>query len=254
MFSTKKLAANKTVILNVVCAVLMLVLLVMQFSPYWSFEVEIPTYREEVDMEQFKVEEEATEEGTAATPAAPDANAEAEAEEEEVLPYIQCPDCGKYIRKDDPSTPVTMIQVPAEPRVEKRSASISDYLWFPYEHSECKPEDLSDPATGKEGKSGLENYMNKELKGEKVSIDSVKYMPLIYFVLFLLCVFCAITKASKPTAQILAFIGGLVALIGYLAVPVFALGTSWVGHIVVAAIVTLASGASTAYTIIDQRK
>lgn len=252
MFSAKKLAANKTVILNVVCVALMLVLLVMQFSPYWSFEVELPTYREEVDMAQFKVEEEATEEGTVATPAAPDANVEAE--EEEALPYIQCPDCGKYIRKDDPSTPVAMIKVPAEPKIEKRSASISDYLWFPYEHAACEADGLSDPAIGKEGKSGLENYMNKELKGEKVSIDTVKYMPLIYFVLFLFCVFCAISKAKKPTAQILAFIGGLVALIGYLAVPVFSLGTSWIEHIIVAAIVTLVSGASAVYTFIDQRK
>ncbi|MBR2476666.1 MAG: hypothetical protein IKB50_00850 [Clostridia bacterium] len=248
----KKLAKDKKVVFNWICAALMLVLLVMQFLPYWTFTVEIPVYREEIDMAQFEVAEEVTEEATEATEVTEETAAtEGEATEEQELPYLECPHCGGLLVREDPSMPVAMKTELDSVKTEKRSVSINDYVWLPFNHEACNADGISDPAADKPGMSGLENYLNSEL-GKPVKIEEVLRMPILFLIIAVLCILVAISNPKKLGVPVLAFLGGVVALFGYIAEPVFALSSSWIIHVIVSAIILAASIGTIIFRIIKR--
>lgn len=256
----KKLSKDKKVVFNWICAGLMLILLIMQFMPYWNFTVEIPRYRQEVDMSQFEVVEETTDtEATEATEATATETEDVEVAEdqeavadEENLPYFECPECSVLLRKDDPTIPVTMKDVLDSTKVEDRKVSINDYVWMPFNHKTCDAKGLSDPELEKAGMSGLENYLNGELKGEPVKIENILRMPIAYMIISVLALLIALSNPKKLAIPVFAVIGGAVALAGYIMEPVFALSSSWMIHVIVSALITVAGIGTIIFRIIKR--
>lgn len=244
----KKLAKDKKVICNWVCAVLMLALLVMQFLPFWTFEVEIPVMRTEIvqpveePAEEVKEGEEATaEEATAEEATEEEATAEETTEEEATEEEAPV---------EEPAEPET-VEVLDHMKKENRSVSINDYVWMPFNHEACDVDGISDPANGKVGMSGLENFLNSKLD-EPVEIEKVLRMPIAYLIIAILGLLIAISSPKKLGVPVFAIIGGVVALFGYLTDPVFALGSAWIAHVVVSALLIVAGLGTIIFRIVKK--
>ena len=229
----KKLAKDKKVICNWVCAVLMLALLVMQFLPFWTFEVEIPVMRTEI-VQPVEEPAEEVKEGEEAT--AEEATEEEATEEEAPV--------------EEPAEPET-VEVLDHMKKENRSVSINDYVWMPFNHEACDVDGISDPANGKVGMSGLENFLNSKLD-EPVEIEKVLRMPIAYLIIAILGLLIAISSPKKLGVPVFAIIGGVVALFGYLTDPVFALGSAWIAHVVVSALLIVAGLGTIIFRIVKK--
>ena len=233
----KKLAKDKKVICNWVCAVLMLALLVMQFLPFWTFEVEIPVMRTEI-VQPVEEPAEEVKEGEEAT--AEEATAE-EATEEEATEEAPV---------EEPAEPET-VEVLDHMKKDNRSVSINDYVWMPFNHEACNVDGISDPDNGKVGMSGLENFLNSKLD-EPVEIEKVLRMPIAYLIIAILGLLIAISSPKKLGVPVLTLIGGVVALFGYLTDPVFALGSAWIVHVVVSALLIVAGLGTIIFRIVKK--
>ena len=284
----KNLASDKNVIFNWICAVLLIVFIVMQFMPYWHFTVNVPEYESQVDMNQFtkyieeaKQAENETEnpdsEAAAEQPAASEEQpvesdeAAAEAETKEVTcinckavldmeahqpseenPYFECDNCHTYINAYMPEIRVKMKNVEISSYDEERSASINSYVWLPYEHSACDRSALSRPGL-EDGKSGLENYFNKELK-TTLNVNDIIVAPVFCLILAVLGIVFSFIKAKKMHAPVLTFFCGALGIWGYLTQPIFKLSESWTSHVVVCAILIVFALVTVAVRFIKIKK
>lgn len=275
----KKLASDKNVVCNWICAVLMLALLIMQFVPYWTFTVDVPVMKLVVDEEQFVVEEveEPAEPAEEVAPAEGEA-AEAPAEEPVVYKcfecnkevdnatvdttknYMKCPNCEEgYINIMDPESSVYVDEVVDKIIPEERKISINDYIWFPNHHTACDETNLLRPGKP-DGKSGFENYANKEL-GKTIKVDEIVStkiplsedgetnillvdMPIFCALLAVIGIVLALIKPKLKLFAIIPSLCGIIGLWGYFTEPLFKLSSSWTIHVVVCALIAVAGIAS----------
>ena len=283
----KKLASDKNVVCNWICAVLMLALLIMQFMPYWTFTVDVPVLKTVVNEEQFDIEEPVAEdEETAADEVATE---ESEEEKEEVVykcfdcsktvdvaavdttkNYMKCPNCEiGYINIINPTAPVYLDEVVDKRVPEDRTISINDYVWFPNHHKACDELGLKRPDK-LDGKSGFENYANKEL-GETIKVDDIVStkiplddsgennillvdMPIFCALLALIGIILAIIKPKLKLYALIPAFCGIIGLWGYFTEPLFKLSSSWTIHVVVCALIAVAGIASLVVRFVGNKK
>ena len=106
---------------------------------------------------------------------------------------------------------------------EQAAVSISSYIWFPADNG------------------GVDDYLSAAI--EDFSINQMLVTPILLLVLCAVgVVFCLMRAGSLPVL-LLPLAAGLTGVIGYLTTPALQLGGNWLLHLLISALLLLASAA-----------
>ena len=112
------------------------------------------------------------------------------------------------------------------------SASVQSVTWLPKSENEQAVQKYFQATLGKDVYS---------LKPTDPSINELVVPALGVLAFGLLGIYFSLTKAGKPINGIWSLLCGLSCVVGYLVVPVYALGANWIIHVVLGAVITLLS-------------
>lgn len=115
------------------------------------------------------------------------------------------------------------------------SSSIADYIWWPDHHK----------------------ALTKELRGilgRDFEVRLIVPMPLIVLLTGILGMTVCVLKPGKVGSFILPLIAGATAVIGFLAVPAFSLGSTYIVQIVASGLLVVTAIIGAAFSILSIRK
>ena len=116
------------------------------------------------------------------------------------------------------------------------SVSIQQMIWFP-----ANEVNLETPSTD------MVEYFEKLYKSEKWEVADVATMPVLIVVCCIISFFFGIKKPTRLWMNIGYLLGGGLALVSYLTMPIFQLNTMWVVHAAVSGALVLVSIANIAF-------
>ena len=114
------------------------------------------------------------------------------------------------------------------------SSSIADYIWWPDHHK----------------------ALTKEIRGilgRDFEVRLIVPMPLIVLLTSILGMIVCVLKPGKVGSFIFPLIAGVTAIIGFLTVPAFSLGSTYIVQIVVSALLVIAAITGSIFSIMNMR-
>ena len=114
------------------------------------------------------------------------------------------------------------------------SASIADYVWWPEHHKALTKEFRND-------------------FGRDYAVQQIVLMPVTILVTTILGVVVCVLKPGKIGAFILPLITGAMGLYGFLTVPVFSLGSTYIVQIVASAVLLVVAIIGGVFSILNKR-
>lgn len=106
--------------------------------------------------------------------------------------------------------------------IEDHTSSIQGYVWFPSDHN------------------ALTNHFSAEVSADYV-INDIILMPIVVLAAGVLGVFFCFSKSDRVWTALFPLLCGLFGVYGYLAKPVFQMGSLWQLHLVLCIAMTAAA-------------
>lgn len=115
------------------------------------------------------------------------------------------------------------------------SSSIADYVWWPHHHKDITKE-------------------FRNIFGRDYEVQQMVLMPVTVLIATILGIVVCILSPGKIGAFIIPLIDGAMGLYGFLTVPVFSLGSTYIVQIIACALLVATAVVGSVFAILNSRK